>query len=247
MEANFKNSLLHVLVHEGGWANHPMDPGGPTMRGITLMTYKRYFGEDKDAQDLRNISDGELEKIYDAGYWRKCRCNDLPLGIDYTVFDGAVNSGPGRSAKWLQAAVGSDPDGSIGPETLSHVKTHDPIEIIETLCDNRLTFLRSLSTWSDFGDGWGRRVEDVRVTAMIMSGGLPSPIEIPPPSVAYATVRNGSNGVWVTKLQKTLGIQADGKFGKETETALKAWQADHGLESDGIAGRMTYRAMGLIA
>jgi lysozyme family protein len=247
MERNFKNALLHVLVHEGGWANHPMDPGGPTMKGVTLITYRRYFGENKNKADLRNISDGELETIYDSGYWSKCRCSDLPFGIDYAVFDAAVNSGPGRGAKWLQASVGAEQDGSIGPETLSHVSAHDPIEVIEAMCDNRLLFLRSLSTWADFGTGWGRRVNDVRTTATIMAGRLPSGIETATPSGDYVTVKKGSNGSWVIKLQTLLGIQADGIFGKDTDTALKAWQAEHGMEPDGIAGRNTYRAMGLIA
>ncbi len=247
METNFKNALNHVLVHEGGWADHPRDPGGATMKGVTLITYRRHFGEDKTKDDLKNISDGELEKIYDSGYWRKCHCNDLPSGIDYAVFDAAVNSGPGRGAKWLQASVGADQDGSIGSETLSHVKGHGPIEVIDDMCDHRLTFLRSLSNWSVFGKGWGRRVEGVRSIATIMAGGSPSKFETTAPSVEYVTVKRGAEGPWVRKLQESLGIQADGEFGRDTDTALKKWQEEHGLEPDGIAGRNTYRALGLIA
>jgi lysozyme family protein len=166
MEINYKSALKHVLVHEGGWADHPNDPGGATMKGVTLTTYRSHFGADKSKDDLRNISDEELEQIYRSGYWNKCRCNDLPSGVDYTVFDAAVNSGPGRSAKWLQAAVGANQDGGIGPNTLSKVGEHDPIGIINDICDLRLTFLRNLSTWSDFGKGWERRVEGVRTTAI---------------------------------------------------------------------------------
>lgn len=247
MEINFKNALNHVLVHEGGWSDHPRDPGGATMKGVTLITYRRHFGEDKTRDDLRNISDGELEKIYDSGYWHKCHCNDLPSGIDYAVFDAAVNSGPGRSAKWLQASVGAEQDGSIGSETLAHVQDHAPIEVIDDICDLRLDFLRVLSTWPDFGKGWGKRVEGVRSLAAIMAGGRPSDFETLEPLVECITVRKDSEGTWVRKLQQALGINADGKFGSDTDTKLRAWQGEHGLESDGIAGRNTYRALGLIA
>jgi lysozyme family protein len=247
MEINFKNALNHVLVHEGGWSDHPMDPGGATMKGVTLITFRRHFGEGKTREDLRNISDGELEKIYGSGYWHKCHCNDLPSGIDYAVFDAAVNSGPGRSAKWLQASVGAEQDGSIGSETLAHVKEHAPIEVIDDICDLRLDFLRALSTWSDFGKGWEKRVEGVRSAASIMAGGRPSDFETLEPAIEYVMVKKGSEGIWVRTLQNALGIAADGKFGSDTDTKLRAWQKTHGLEPDGIAGRNTYRALGLIA
>lgn len=247
MKRNFKKSLKHVLVHEGGWADHPRDPGGATMKGVTLATYQRHFGENKSKDDLRNISDEQLEQIYRSGYWNKCKCDKLPGGVDYAVFDAAVNSGPGRSAKWLQAAVGAKQDGGIGPKTLARVEEHDPIQITDLMCNRRLAFLRSLSTWSTFGRGWGRRVEGVRATAIAMAGGRSTEIEDITPSVDYRIVKKGSRGLWVRKLQEALEIQVDGIFGKDTESVLIAWQQKHGLEPDGIAGRNTYRALGLLA
>lgn len=245
MKTNFKDSLKHVLVHEGGWADHPRDPGGATMKGVTLLTYQRHFGKDKTKEALKNISDEELEQIYYSGYWSKCRCDDLPAGLDYSVFDAAVNSGPGRGAKWLQASVGAVQDGGIGPVTLSFVKEKDPVQVIDLMCDSRLTFLQGLSTWADFGKGWRRRVEGVRTTAVAMAGGT-SPEAIAP-TIDYVTVKKGSDGPWVRKLQQTLQINVDGIFGDVTDTALRAWQKARGLEPDGIAGRNTYRALGLIS
>jgi len=171
MKNNFKSALKHVLVHEGGWADHPKDPGGATMKGVTLATYRRYFSEDKSKDNLHNISAEELEEIYRSGYWNKCRCDKLPPGVDYAVFDAAVNSGPGRGMIWLQAAVGAKQDGGIGPNTLSRVEEQDPLRVTDDMCDRRLTFLRSLSTWPTFGKGWGRRVEGVRTIA------IPWPLE----------------------------------------------------------------------
>ena len=247
MKKSFKNALKLVLGHEGGWADHPKDPGGATMKGVTLAVYRRHYGENKSKDDLRHISGEELDNIYRSGYWDKCHCDVLPVGVDYVVFDAAVNSGPGRSAKWLQGAVGSKQDGGIGPKTLARVKEQvDTIQMANDMCDRRLNFLKSLSTWDTFGKGWGRRVEGVRVTAIAMAGGGFGS-ESHAPSVDFKTTKKGSKGEWVRKLQEALGVLVDGKFGSDTEAVLKAWQLDHGLEADGIAGRITYRALGLLA
>jgi lysozyme family protein len=244
VKKNFKRSLKHVLLHEGGWADHPKDPGGATMKGVTLTTFRRHFGKDQGKTALRNITDAQLGKIYRSGYWDKCHCDKLPSGVDYAVFDAAVNSGPGRSAKWLQAAVGAKQDGGIGPRTLAKVKKHDSIHVSDDICDRRLAFLRSLVTWSTFGKGWGRRVEAVRATAIDMADVKKPEVT---PSVKYNITRKGSTGLWVRKLQEALEIHVDGKFGRDTETVLKAWQQEQGLEADGFAGRNTYRALGLLA
>ena len=170
MKDNFESSLKHVLVHEGGWADHPSDPGGATMKGVTFAVFQRYYGPDKTKNDLRNITDEQLAHIYRTGYWDKCKCDELPDGVDYALFDAAVNSGPARGAKWLQAAVGASQDGAIGPNTLSKVAAHDPKTIIGDMLDRRLSFLQGLSTWNIFKRGWSNRVKGVRKTAKKMAG-----------------------------------------------------------------------------
>ena len=157
-----------------------------------------------------------------------------------------MNSGPGQSVKWVQAAVGAKQDGGIGPNTLSRVEEQDLVRVTDDMCERRLTFLYSLSNWDTFGKGWGRRVDCVRTKAMAMAAGRGSAIVEISPSVDYKTVQKGSKGLWVRKLQEALAIQVDGKFGADTQTALKAWQEKHGLEPDGIAGRTTYRSLGLL-
>ena len=253
MKNNFKDSLKHVLVYEGGWADHPRDPGGATMKGVTLEVYRKYYGSSKGKNDLRNISDEELEHIYKTGYWDKCRCDDLPSGVDFAVFDSAVNSGPGRGAKWLQASIGAVQDGGIGPKTLAKVRGHEPVKIVNDICDNRLQFLQSLNNWSVFGKGWQRRVDTLREEAVHLAGGtvaegrsVSASDPSAAPSVDFETTRNGSSGEWVKKLQEALKVEVDGVFGDGTEAALKAWQTGEGLVADGIAGRNTYKALGLI-
>ena len=89
--------------------------------------------------------------------------------MDYIVFDAAINSGPGRAAKWLQATVGVDPDGGIGPKTLAAVAAFDSKQLIDDYATRRLSFLMDLPTWPTFGKGWGRRVEDVRKVGLDMA------------------------------------------------------------------------------
>ncbi|WP_338847319.1 glycosyl hydrolase 108 family protein [Massilia sp. W12] len=244
MEADFETALQLVLVHEGGFSNHPQDPGGATMKGVTLQVFQSYFGADKTVDDLKNISQAQLEQIYRSGYWDKCSGDALPAGLDYAMFDFAVNSGPGRAVKFLQKILGAQQDGAMGPATLSLVAAANPADMINQLCDARQAYLESLSTFATFGAGWSKRVRDVRQQALDMLGGN-APASQAAPSLV--TVRLGSSGDSVRALQSALGIAVDGQFGPQTEAALKEYQASHGLTADGIAGRNTWRALGLMA
>ena len=165
MQANFRKSLKHVLIHEGGYVDHPKDPGGATNKGVTLAVFQRVYGESMGKADLKAITDKQVKHIYKTGYWDKCRCDDLPAGVDYVVFDQAVNSGPGRSARWLQEVVGVPVDGGIGPQTLAATEACDGAEVVNGMCDERLAFMKRIKNgelWATFGRGWQARVDGVR-------------------------------------------------------------------------------------
>lgn len=172
MIGNFDRCLALTLVHEGGWSDHPKDPGGATMKGITLATFRGYYRNNRlTKDDLRNITDAQLKEIYKARYWDAVKGDDLPKGVDYAVFDFAVNSGPGRAAKFLQKIVGVEQDGAIGALTLAAVKSPSrPVAIITALCAARLSWLRTLSTFATFGNGWTTRVRAVEAGATSMVG-----------------------------------------------------------------------------
>ena len=170
MRKNFKYALSEVLKSEGGYSDHPRDPGGATMKGITLITYNNFSNGGKTKADLREITDKEIHDIYLAGYWAKCHCDYLPAGVDFTVFDACVNSGVVRATRWLQQVVDVKIDGLFGPKTLSAVNSFTPCEIISVMCYIRLQFLRELKTWDDFGKGWGRRVLRVKAESLKMGG-----------------------------------------------------------------------------
>lgn len=169
MNENFQKALKLVLKHEGGYVNYPRDPGGATNLGITLANFKRYVKPGGTIADLKKLTVEQASIVYRRQYWDVVLGAELPAGVDYAVFDFAVNSGPRRAAEFLQRACGADVDGKIGPVTISAVYDWVPYLLIENLCDARLAWLKRIKTWPTFGKGWGRRVEGVRREALKMA------------------------------------------------------------------------------
>jgi lysozyme family protein len=117
---------------------------------------------------MRSLTPSKVEPLYKARYWDAVRGDDLPVGLDYLVFDFAVNAGPGRSIKVMQSAVGVTPDGGFGPITMAAVQATDPVNLIERFSQAKEDFYRSLTTFATFGKGWLNRVADVKVKASAM-------------------------------------------------------------------------------
>lgn len=169
MKANFDAALKAILHHEGGFVNHPADPGGMTNLGVTKTVWEEWVGHPVDEKQMRALTPELVGPLYKKKYWDKIKGDDLPDGVDYAVFDAAVNSGPGRAAKWLQGCVGVEQDGGIGPKTLAAVAAFDPKELVEDYAKRRLSFLMDLPHWGTFGKGWSRRVAEVQNTASSMT------------------------------------------------------------------------------
>lgn len=169
VQSNFPRSLEAVLRHEGGFSNHPRDPGGATNLGITIGTLRQYRGRPVTKADVKALTKAEAAAIYKKNYWDKVRGDDLPMGVDYAVFDFAVNSGMGRAIPFLQKTVGVAADGKIGPETLLATFKADPVATVELLCARRLAWLKTLGTWGTFGGGWNSRVNGVKKLGVAMA------------------------------------------------------------------------------
>lgn len=167
--ANFAAALDAVLRHEGGYADHPADPGGATNLGITRATLARWSGRPVSKAEVRALTKAEAAAIYRARYWDAVRADALPAGLDVAVFDCAVNSGPVRAVKTLQAVVGLPADGKIGPATLAAVNMRAPRALITQFCRRRLSFLERLRTFRVFGRGWTRRVKETEILALEMA------------------------------------------------------------------------------
>jgi len=148
MRDNFDRSLDVTLAYEGGYVNHPKDPGGHTNKGVTLATLRRYV-PNANVADLKSISKDLLRRIYRNGYWDEVSGDRLAAGVDLAAFDYGVNSGPGAANKSLMAVVGGT-----------------DVETVKKLCARRLAIYRTFSHWSTFGTGWTRRIAAVEAKAV---------------------------------------------------------------------------------
>jgi lysozyme family protein len=128
---------------EGGWSDHPSDPGGKTMYGITIAKYREHFPNATGAQ-LKSISKATALTIYRKDFWVPISGETLAAGVDLAVYDASVNSGVSRGKKWLKASVGGS-----------------NVETVKRICAKRLGFMQSLKIWKSFGKGWSRRVADI--------------------------------------------------------------------------------------
>ena len=148
-----------IGLSEGGYVNHPDDPGGATDRGITQRVFDAWnAAQGKPARPVRGIPESEARAILAAQYLDTVRFDDLPAGVDYAVADYSVNSGPGRAARVLQRVLGVPVDGVIGAVTLAALAQRDPVQVIVAICEERMRFLRGLRHWPTFGRGWTTRV-----------------------------------------------------------------------------------------
>lgn len=170
--SRFSICLAETLKWEGGYSDHPKDPGGATMKGVTQRVYDGFRARKGLAKaHVRSIRSEEIEEIYREQYWRLICGDQLPAGVDLVLFDFAVNSGPSRAVRTVQQALGMRTDGDMGNVTLAAILSRDPVEIIERVSAGRLAFVKRLSTFSTFGKGWQNRIDAIRSACLAMSGG----------------------------------------------------------------------------
>lgn len=171
LPSSYERSIANVLISEGGYSNDRADPGGPTQFGITIYDVRKYVKADATAADVRRLTKATAIRIYRDKYWAAVRADEMPAGLDYSLFDYAVNSGTSRAGKVLRHLVGAPlDDGVITDAILTQVKRRDPALLIAAINDERLAFLKRLHTWPAFGRGWGRRVASVKAISLDMAG-----------------------------------------------------------------------------
>jgi lysozyme family protein len=184
-KTSYEVALTRLLADEGGYCNDAADPGGPTRYGVTLADARLHWKSNATARDVQTMPIEIAKGIYRAKYWDAQRCDDLPAGVDYAIFDYGVNSGIGRSGKVLRRKLGmSDSISTVTNDVVAMAGRVGPEKLAAAICDERLGFLKSLKTWPVFGRGWGRRVAGVRAAALGMAVGASA--TLPPSVVATA-------------------------------------------------------------
>lgn len=172
MKRNFEAALAQTLKWEGGFVNHPDDPGGMTNKGITANTYAEFTGRRLSTiteKEMKDLSDDLTKQIYKRKYWDAVKGDQLPDGLDVLVFDFAVNSGPARAIKELQQCLNVPVDGILGPITIKHISTFPIEQIIKEYVQARLDFVKQIKTFNTFGKGWTKRINGMEDFAKDLS------------------------------------------------------------------------------
>jgi uncharacterized protein (TIGR02594 family) len=199
--SSYGEALARLLVHEGGNDDDPRDPGGRTSRGILQREWDVWRRTRPGLPaDVWRAPQDQIEAIYRQNYWDALRCDDLPAGVDYAVFDYGVNSGITRVAKVLQRMIDADlaVDGEIGPETIAAARAAPAAPLVARICDERLAFLQGLRTWPTFGRGWSRRVQEVRAAALAMASNAKTAAPPDRPGAAVPPPDMAPSGGWLS-------------------------------------------------
>jgi lysozyme family protein len=172
MKSNFDACFAKVIKSEGGYVNDPADRGGETNLGVTIGAWGAYLNRAIQPGEMKALTVDIVKPFYKSMYWDKVRGDDLPVGVDYAVFDFAVNAGVGRAAKFLQRAVGALDDGAIGPGTLALVAKTTPGKLLDNFAEQKEAFYNTLAdknpTQQKFLKGWLARVDHVQTAATSM-------------------------------------------------------------------------------
>ena len=235
--STYDEALRRLLLHEGGYCNHPQDPGGPTNFGITIADYRKYIKPGASADDVRAMRLEEAKAIYRSKYWRALRCDELPAGVDDTIFDYGVNSGVGRAGKVLRRVLGMPDDTwGVSDDVIAEVARRDPRAVIAAISAERLAFLRCLRNWPVFGTGWERRVCDVRDFSLHIAGKALTGTE---PPVTIAAI--GKGAIPQPRIMKAAITQGVPAAAAMTAFGFLDWVTAHPWASIGLA------ALGLCA
>jgi lysozyme family protein len=169
MDANFPRCMAWLLESEGGYSNHADDPGGMTNLGVTALAWGKWSGKPATEADIRALTPETVAPFYKDAYWDRVKGDDLPAGVDYAMFDFAVNSGVNRAIRYAQSIVDVTQDGMFGPVTLAAIHAVDPKWFSQRLCSARQRYLETLPTFRAFGRGWTKRVQTVAARAAEMA------------------------------------------------------------------------------
>ena len=243
VSAQFEAAHAVIAKWEGGFVNHPSDPGGATNFGITINVLAAWRGQPVTVADVKALTYEEAERIFHARYWQPMRLDQMPYPAALMAYNCGVNSGPARGARFLQAALNRQGntlavDGKIGPMTIAAANAADQARLVADFSAAYEAYYRSLSTWPVFGKGWMNRLRDVTGKAAQAAGQpviTPMMAEDPvlvamadvqaqpsvPPSVTIAAPTLPKENASMTTIDKVLG--------GETLTGKKTLLAGIGL------------------
>jgi lysozyme family protein len=171
-------TLIQECPYPNDWSNpanfsdDPHDPGGATMCGIVQSEYDEYRKSvGQPIQSVKLISKTEGYTIYQTNYWQPY-CPQLPVGLDLSFFDSAVNMGVSEAIRIIQFALSINDDGVWGPITSGAVKNIiDVSNVITAFTKRRQAVYESFSGFQYFGQDWTRRTSEIGQESLTMAAG----------------------------------------------------------------------------
>lgn len=188
---SWPRALAYMLRVEGGYVNHPRDPGGATFAGVSLRAVVGLDADkdgrldfdldqdgDVDADDIRRLKDHPalVEQFYQERYWNELRCGAMPWPLDLAAFDAAVNHGVAAATFMLQRAIGVEADGRFGPHTLIAATSARPDAVARLLLERRALYFRlAAKRGNHFLAGWLARLVELSAEAFLGMPQRPTP------------------------------------------------------------------------
>lgn len=174
MEQNYDTCFALEMKNEGGYVNDPRDPGGATNFGVTIGTLRALNIDvdrdgDVDVDDVKKLTLPMVSNIMRTKYWNAVKAGQVQVGIDYLLFDAAIQHGPLSSVKFLQRALNVADDGHIGPVTLDAANRADPESLIGRMIIERRKHMQSKPTWATYKKGFENRLIRIQGQATTMA------------------------------------------------------------------------------
>ena len=163
--ANYLETIPLIKKWEGGYVDYPNDNGGCTMQGVTIATFRHYYGEKKTCSDLKRITEEQWGYIFKNGYWDVCKADEINnQSIANIIVDWAWMSGPRIVAKKIQEILKVPADGIIGKQTLAALNSADQKKLFESIYKAREVFYENICEKKPsqrvFLKGWLNRLKD---------------------------------------------------------------------------------------
>lgn len=157
VKSDFDKAITFTLKWEGGYVNHPDDPGGETKYGISKRAFPHL--------NIKNLTLADAKHIYKLKYWDTNHCNELPFPLNIVHFDACVNHGSNRANKFLQRATGFPEDGTFNQGILPKSKLNTQ-ESAKRYLKARQSFYDKLTKskkFAAFKNGWNNRMKDLEI------------------------------------------------------------------------------------
>lgn len=162
------NKLKPIILRwEGGFANLPADKGGATNKGVTIGTFRQFFGASATVEQLKRMTDEQWMTVFRRGFWDKFRADEIrSQSVANICADWAWHSGTGIAIPKVQKLLGVTADGIVGKRTLAAINAADPEQLFERVKAARLAYFDSIvrrrPSQIVFLNGWRNRVNSFK-------------------------------------------------------------------------------------